>query len=424
MDLNDRRKAIEKALMSYKEMGSTRTETIIYKGKVESFPVVSLNIEVPYLNHANSRLRAQLINLPERSYIMAHPETSKSQDLLSELLKKTDKFNDLKNQLIELSQRQAGVISRDGLLVNGNTRLVALREAGEHYIDVAVLPSDATSEDFFQIEMYLQLTKLEHQDYTFTNELLLVQDLWQKEEQNEFSILQILGWKKSRLKDLHLDLRLLGLVEEFRNLKNPPIPYEFFDDKKELFKNIDSSMLAMSTDPLEAEKIKQFRFLAISLGLNKDETREINDEFIESEILDDNTTKFGKFINSFEENNNSKGPLDGFMLTDSKINLNITAAISEVLNLDEGSPKKEEMYRELRKKARDKREERFDIELGLEPSKCLDDVKEKIEILIESVPRLKENESFKGKGKLLLDCITQIEEMLMELKTKVETALD
>jgi hypothetical protein len=56
------------------------------------------------------------------------------------VLRETEGFERLKVNLAEEDQREAGVVTRAGLLVNGNTRAAALRDIDKQYIRVAVLP--------------------------------------------------------------------------------------------------------------------------------------------------------------------------------------------------------------------------------------------------------------------------------------------
>ena len=155
-----RSEAIARALEAYSANGLTRTETIEYRGKSCNLEVVTISPEVPLLNPVNSRLRAQLREHPQNSLVATNPTSPEAQKILAGLLSSTEKFGELKAQLVDYGQQEPGIISREGLLVNGNTRLTAIRELGRQGFDVAVLPADATDDDFFQIEMALQLRNM------------------------------------------------------------------------------------------------------------------------------------------------------------------------------------------------------------------------------------------------------------------------
>jgi hypothetical protein len=225
---------------------------------------------VPLLNPNNSRLRAQLKVHPKSSIVAADPTSPEAQEVLAQLLANTDKFDALKKQLDDYKQQEPGIITRDGLLVNGNTRLTAVRQLGLTGFDVAVLPADATDDDFVEIEMVLQLRKNVHQDYTFTNELLLV-DSFLARTQNEETTIANMQWKRGGHKKLRSYQGYLQLIEEIRAL-NPKLTYDFFDDKKELIVNLHQQYVTtLEQSPKDAETMKLTRIVALFLGLNKDE---------------------------------------------------------------------------------------------------------------------------------------------------------
>ena len=176
-DVNNRlrRDMIEKTLATYKERGDRKTLSIEYRGIEIALEVIRINPKYLLLNHDNSRLSAQLMDHPKRTIVEQDPTSSDAQEVLANLLQRTEQFKKLKDELKVLSQQNPGLISRDGLLINGNTRVVALRELGIDGVDVAVLPADAMARDFLDLEMTLQMRRLTHQDYSFTNELLLIE---------------------------------------------------------------------------------------------------------------------------------------------------------------------------------------------------------------------------------------------------------
>ena len=234
----NRRNAITKSLEDYRHNNLKRTETIDYRGTKRSLEVITLPISLLLLNHDNSRLTAQLVDHPKKSSVELNPFSEESQTIIASLLRSTESFKTLLEELKKFGQQNPGLISRDGLLINGNTRLVALREIGAQGIDVAVLPEDALASDFLDVEMSLQMQKLTHQDYTFTNRLLLMKRYLDRgHTKNELGAK--MGWVKNVTKKVDQNIRLLNLIDEIRSLRNSHFPYEFFDNKEQVLKDLD-----------------------------------------------------------------------------------------------------------------------------------------------------------------------------------------
>lgn len=405
---NHRREAVLRALEAYRTSGSKRTQQIEYRGVARTFEVVTISPDIPILNPNNSRLRAQLMSHPDREVVSSSPESERAQALLSSLLSATEKFDSLKAQLVDYRQSEPGIISRDGLLVNGNTRLTAIRELGWTGFDVAVLPEDATDEDFFNIEMSLQLRKLVHQDYTFTNELLLV-DSYLKRSGSEEATIKAMQWVRNGRNKLRDYQGYLQLIQEIISL-NPSLTYSFFDSKAELIKNLYSQYTLVYQDsPERAEVLKQTRLLGLFLGLNKDEIREMNEFFLEDEVFREvDGTALEKLFEDYRNSDQHNSALDSLLGEGDSAKLDIKALVKDVANTVVGSDGQidislvDENYKHLHNKARSSsrqlREDRVTAEMRSEPIEYLREVTKKIQDLAERIPELFRDEGF-DKGK-------------------------
>jgi hypothetical protein len=138
-----RREQIAKLLASYKESGERKSLPIEYRGETKVLEIIRIDPKVLLLNPNNSRLAAQLHDHHQKKVVQDHPTSEEAQEVLASLLRNTERFVKLKEELKEFKQQNPGLISRDGLLINGNTRVVALRDIGAEGVDVAVLPEDA-----------------------------------------------------------------------------------------------------------------------------------------------------------------------------------------------------------------------------------------------------------------------------------------
>ena len=130
------------------------------------FPVVTLDLDAVVLNPNSHRIQAQLESHPERDIVLRDPFSDDAQTIIAAIIRKDiEGYEDLRANLQADEQRQPGVITRVGLLVNANRRAVALRENGARYIHVAVLP-DATADEVSDLELTLQVQRDFREDYT------------------------------------------------------------------------------------------------------------------------------------------------------------------------------------------------------------------------------------------------------------------
>jgi len=279
-----RKERIKLALEAFKNRNDTRFSRIEYRGAEKYIEIIRMNPNDLLLNHDNSRLRAQLFDHPDEKFVQENPTAARSQEILADLLRQTNDFKTLKLDLKTQKQQQPGLISRDGLLINGNTRVVALRDLGEEGVDVAVLPEDADTSVFLDLEMTLQMQHLTHQEYTFTNQLLLIEKYKKYGNTNE-QLIKKMGWIRYKNKKLTESMQLLQLVNEIRKLRNPPLSYTLLDKKEQHLRDLnDEYQKLLIHDSAAADSMKWNRVIAIFLNLNKDETRTIDDIFISEEV--------------------------------------------------------------------------------------------------------------------------------------------
>ncbi|MFB4271208.1 transcriptional regulator [Nonomuraea sp. GTA35] len=165
--------------------GVPETLTVEWRGKPTHVEVIDMPVEVLRYNPGTHRIRAQRAYDPARDRALDEdPWSPESQDYLHSLLKAlpadpsvTDKaFDDLMESLREYQQNEPGLITRDGILVNGNTRRAALKELGRPSMRVGVLPESCTWSDIHAVELSLQLRPDTRRDYSYINHLLALEE--------------------------------------------------------------------------------------------------------------------------------------------------------------------------------------------------------------------------------------------------------
>jgi hypothetical protein len=234
-----RKKQIEKALAARAEQPAAehRSHPLPWRGVERIFPVIDLPVDVPLLNADSHRIRAEL-ETPEYDFVRKERTTQRAQQVLTELWKKAHrKFERLKEALDVDGQTEPGVITRAGVLINGNTRLVALRELRDpnrQWIRVAVLGSDAVPPEIAQLELHLQIRDPLRDPYRLSNELLFIEELAREFKMTNEHIALALGWNPLKpavgKSKVELRRRLLQLIREMQR-RDPKLRITFFDDE-------------------------------------------------------------------------------------------------------------------------------------------------------------------------------------------------
>ncbi|MFI8363971.1 transcriptional regulator [Streptomyces sp. NPDC085612] len=165
--------------------GLQETLTVEWRTKPTVVQVIDMPIDQVYFNPATHRIRAQRSFDPERDLeLTKDPWGTDSQDYLRYLLqalpsnpaKRDSDFDELKQSLKDYRQNEPGLVTRDGILVNGNTRVAALRELGVTSVRVGVLPDSCTWADINAVELSLQLRHDTRRPYSYINRLLTIEE--------------------------------------------------------------------------------------------------------------------------------------------------------------------------------------------------------------------------------------------------------
>lgn len=159
--------------------------TITWRDQPRHLYVISMPVEMLYFNPDTHRIRAQRTLDPERNKaIEQDPWGQEAQKYLHDLLRKrpanpdqTDPdYTALMDELDDVGQREPGIVSPHGILVDGNTRAAALIDLGEENIRVGVLPDDTSRRDINNVELSLQLRKDRRRDYSYINRLIAIDE--------------------------------------------------------------------------------------------------------------------------------------------------------------------------------------------------------------------------------------------------------
>jgi DNA-binding GntR family transcriptional regulator len=292
----DVRKLAETRLAAVtEEQGLQETVTIEWRGQQRPVHVITMPVNVLSYNPGTHRVRAQRSLDPVRDRELdSNPFGDAAQAYLHHLLmgdpadptKVDPAFEALKEDLRLHGQNDPGIITRDGVLINANTRCAALRELGQEHIRVGVLPTDAGIDDIQSIELSLQLRRDHKRDYSFVNFLLAIDERVAAgrpvaEIQQDFRI-KAPTFERSRW--ILTFIREAIERSEVLDASGQPLAMRLVDfetDKGKLEELHRAYTALKAKSPEDAEALREQRLLAVALGKSKTDVRLIEADFAE-----------------------------------------------------------------------------------------------------------------------------------------------
>jgi hypothetical protein len=278
--------AVSAAALAVKN-GQSEAHSLRWKGSQLVLPVASVDVDLVLLSPHSHRIKAQLQSLPEedQAIVRSDPYGAKAQNLLARLLRETAGYERIKNALAKDGQLEPGVVTTGGVLVNANTRVVALRELRHKYVKAVVLPKDAGPKEITELELRLQMEEQLKQPYSFTSQLLFIEDLITSNNYTTVEVGQRLrpsltNSKADRKKaESHVEgeLRLLGLIREVLTASGGALTFLDFDDRQQALIEIDQDYQKLkNTNPSEAQRIRDAQLAGMIAGVDCRRLREID----------------------------------------------------------------------------------------------------------------------------------------------------
>ncbi|NUV99797.1 transcriptional regulator [Streptomyces sp. CAI 127] len=286
---------VERRLKELRDAGGVQeTLRIEWRGKPIQVEVIDMPVNSLYYNPGTHRIRAQRSHDPVLDRGLDEDAFSDdSQDYLHHLLralpsdpsKRDPDFDALLESLRDFKQNEPGLITRDGILVNGNTRRAALKDLAEPDIRVGVLPSSCTWDDINRVELALQLRKDHRRDYSYINRLLAIEEQLSLGRTHADIAREFRTTARACEQDQWILTTLRDLVERSRT-GGAQLRLLDFEDHQEKLKELHRRWVKESASSQEkADVMKESRLTAIILGFSKTDVRLIEPDF-KSRYLD------------------------------------------------------------------------------------------------------------------------------------------
>ncbi|MGQ4267506.1 hypothetical protein [Nocardiopsis changdeensis] len=273
------------------------TVRVEWRGQPTNFKVITVPTEVLLYNPATHRIRAQRSHDPVFDARLAEdPWSEESQEYLHKLLRcKPDNpdatdpdFEKLRDDLEAYGQKDAGIITPSGILVNGNTRCAALRDLKERDFRAAVLPATATWADIAAVELELQLRKDRRRDYSYINRLIAVHEQTSAGRTPEELAKAFRTTPKAIKRDLWVYDFISDAIDRSRKRlaggDETSLRLMDFEGHQETLSELHRSY-HQAADAGKAEALRENRLLAIVLGTAKTKVRYVGHDFHNSYLV-------------------------------------------------------------------------------------------------------------------------------------------
>jgi hypothetical protein len=186
----------------------------------KELPVVELEVDWVRFSTLNHRTKAEQLrevhNSKTPDLFTADPLGRAAQEAQGKILRGQMGFEELKADLKERGQQEHAVVSAEGVLINGNRRTAALRSLyrddnflGARYVRCLLLPEDATADELVDLEAELQIARDFKQAYSWVNEALLIEELYEREGRNFALVARKMHREKESVQSLYEKLQQL-----------------------------------------------------------------------------------------------------------------------------------------------------------------------------------------------------------------------
>ena len=263
--------------------------TVDWRGQQKHLDVIVMPVKMLYFNPDTHRIRAQRSLDPVKNRILEEePWSEAAQDYLRYLLQcqpsnpsQTDPdYTALLNELDDFGQKDPGIITPDGILVDGNTRCAALIDLGIKDIRVGVLPMDTSRDDINAVELALQLRQDKRREYSYINRLIAIEDELSA-GRLEQDIARAFNIKLTTLaQDRWVYQLILDAIDRSRVDDNVGLRLVDFENHQEKLRELHRDFTKLAkTDPDAAEQLKESRLAMVLLNYPKTSVRLAESDF-------------------------------------------------------------------------------------------------------------------------------------------------
>ena len=225
-----------------------------YQGETKRVPVYRIPLEILVYNKYNGRISSRV-----KAYERLHHELNAEDDADCELIEKllweskVERNKKTMDDLVENGQMRHGIVTADGVIIDGNRRASLLnrayRERDKHkwspvdvdkcrYFNAIILPQDAGPRDIQQLETTYQMGEDDKLDYNPIEKYLKVRDLTDV----GFDVDEIAKMMRESVADVRKWQRTLVLMDEYLDSLDYEDMYPMLDHVEDQFLSLSKGL--------------------------------------------------------------------------------------------------------------------------------------------------------------------------------------
>ncbi len=259
----------------------------------KELPLVELEVDWVRLSTLNHRTKAEqrreIHKTGQLNLFTEDPLGALAQKVQCSILCQQEGFGDLKNDLAERSQQDHAIVTSDGILINGNRRACALRSLLHddnnlscRYIRCLVLPVDSTSPEIFQLETELQVARDFKQEYSWINQALLIEELYEESDRNFGHVAHLMHRKEKEIRD---EYEKIQQVNQLVALSKGRWLHVDFEPNESAFNEL--ALHIRNKDEEEKAGVRSVYFLGTLAGVNYRDLRKLRRPDAEDLVIDE-----------------------------------------------------------------------------------------------------------------------------------------
>ncbi|HDR9808131.1 TPA: hypothetical protein QDC55_005963 [Burkholderia cenocepacia] len=247
----------------------------------KELPLVDLEVKWVRFSTLNHRTKAEqqrhVHRIDNKSLFKSDPLGPAAQAAQFEILKSQSGFLDLKEDLKNRRQQEPGVVTAEGVLINGNRRAAALRSLfiddahmDARYVRCLVLPEDATIDEVLDLETELQIARDFKEDYSWINEALLIEELYAREGRDYDRVAKKLYRDANYVRSTHEKIQHVNQLVALSGGNHLHIDFE---EHQSAFDELSKHIRNKPRE--EAESVRSAYFLGTLAGVNYRDLRNL-----------------------------------------------------------------------------------------------------------------------------------------------------